>query len=241
MTTMIKRIVCGTILATLLLTAGSVRAIMFTGSSGSLSASADFQLAAGNLVITLRNTATADVLVPGQVLTALFFDTIPTATLTPVSALLGAGSTVWFGPINGGNVGGEWAYASGLIGAPGGARQGTSSTGLGLFGAGNFGGPNLQGPVSVDGLQYGITSAGDNPTTGNAAVTGGFALIHDSVVFTLTAVPADFSISNVRFLYGTSLSETIIPSDTPVPDGGSTIALLGFAMLGGGYLRRKLA
>jgi hypothetical protein len=39
---------------------------------------------------------------------------------------------------------------------------------------------------SPDGLQYGITSGSDNPSTGNAAVTGANALIQNSVVFTFS-------------------------------------------------------
>jgi hypothetical protein len=125
--------------------------VMFTGSSGSLAASATFDIVGGQLQIVLTNTSAADVMVPAQVLTALFFD-IPGVTLTPVSAALTAGSTVYFGPDGGGNVGGEWAYASGLTGAPGSAALGASSSGFGLFGSGNFGGANLQDPDAVDGL-----------------------------------------------------------------------------------------
>src|SRR5262249_54506972 len=143
-------------------TSGAKADLFVTGSSGSLAASADFSLSGNTLTITLTNTSTSDVLVPTDVLTGLLFNT-PTA-LTPVSALLPAGSTVFFGPNGGGNVGGEWAYAF---------QGGTSSSGLGIFGNANFNGSNLQGPTAVDGLQYGITSAGDNLATGNQAVTGG--------------------------------------------------------------------
>jgi hypothetical protein len=81
--------------------------------------------------------------------------------------------------------------------------------------------------------------------TGNAAVTGGFALTKNAVVFTLTAVPSDFTVSNVRFLYGTSLTDPILVGGTPgdepgVPDGGSTIALLGSALVAAGMLRRRI-
>ena len=100
---------------------------------------------------------------------------------------------------------------------------------MGLFSQPNFNGPNLQNPESVDGLQYGITSAGDNTSTGNAAVTGNFALIQHSVVFTLWGNPAltaieDYTISNVSFQYGTSLSEPNVTVPEP-----TTLALVFIA------------
>src|SRR5947208_15845268 len=70
----------------------------FTASSGGLSASAQFVTGGGQLIITLANTSTADVTAPNQVLTAVFFDTDPNTVLNPVSAILGAGSTVLFNP-----------------------------------------------------------------------------------------------------------------------------------------------
>ena len=218
--------------------------LVFTASSGTLAASANFSYNAGTnlLTVVLSNTSGADVLNPAQVLTALFFDItgFPPATLTPVSAMLTGGSTVFFGADGGGNVGGEFAYGSSLAGAPGGAVLGTSSAGFGLFGAGNFGGPNLGGPAAVDGVQYGLTSAGDNMAVGNAAVTGGNALIKNSVTLTLLS-SADFAegaIHNVSFQYGTALDETNIPS-TPEP---TTMLLLGLGLAGSGgmsVIRRR--
>lgn len=224
--------------------------LTFVSANGLRSASATFDVVAGNLQITLNNISTNDVTTPtggGAILTSVFFDLAPTTTLTPVSAMLGLGSTVFFGPINGGNMGGEWAFGSGLVGAPGNAGLGTSSSGFGLFGQANFLGANLQGPTAVDGLQYGITSAGDNLLTGNTPVTGGNALIQNSVIFTLSGNPVftligDYTISNVSFQYGTSLSdpndpgvfvETIIPEPTTL----SICALLLIPL--GSQLRRK--
>jgi len=246
---LIKTIV-GTVALVTMLVAGSAKGASFSGGtftatgSGGLSASATFSVSGTTLTIILANASTADVLAPNQVLTALFFDTTPDMLLTPVSAMLALGSTTYFGS-TAPNVGGEWSYAHDISNAPGGtANQGTSSTGLGLFSpSGNFPGANLQGPVSVDGLQYGLTSAGDIMTTGNSAVTGGFALTKNSVILTLTMSTSPLNnISNVRFLYGTSLDGTLLTSkDTPpVPDGGSTLILLGSALAGVGLLRRKI-
>ncbi len=222
---------CCMFLASLLAVSGaSADSITFSGSSGSLSASAKFELVGNTLTVTLTNTSTADVLIPTEVLTAVFFDIAGNPTLTPNSAVLGSGTTVFFGPSNGGNVGGEWAYAAGLSGAPGGATQGISSSGLGLFGNPNFPGPNLEDPVAVDGLNYGITSAGDNSATGNAEVTGNVPLIKNQVIFTLSGLPASFAlgdISDVQFQYGTALTDTHV--STPEP---GTLLLLGSSLFG---------
>jgi hypothetical protein len=211
--------------------------ITYSGSSGSLAAEASFDLSGGNLVITLTNTSTSDVLIPTEILTALFFDINPSTPLTKISAVLGAGSTVLFGSTDaGGVVGGEWAYKPGLSGAPASAGLGVSSAGLGLFGPSDlFPGSNLQGPGSPDGLQYGITSAGDNAGTGNAEVTGSNALIKNSVVFTF-GVQSGFtldSISNVQFQYGTGLGDPHFSSNN-VPEPTTVIIWsmlfgLGFA------------
>ena len=213
-----------------------------TGSLAGLAASVDFTVSGSNLLVTLANIATGDVSIPTQVLTAVFWSDA-TAALGRVSANLAVGSSVLFAPAGGAgpNVGGEWAYLSGLSGAPNGATDGISSSGLGLFGPGDrFPGSNLQGPDSPDGLQYGITSSGDNPATGNAPVTGGNALIENAVLFTLSGLPSNVSlasIGNVTFQYGTALTDpTINPSPVPVP---AAVWLFGSALAGIGLLSRR--
>lgn len=235
-------IVFATALATVGLT-GQAQADLYTGSSGALSASVDFSInGSGQLVAVLTNTSTADVLVPSNVLTAVFFSS--NAALTPVSAVITAGSTFLFDTVApvpvAGNVGGEWAYGS--VSLPGvGAIQGISSSGFGLFGNANFGGPNLQGPTAVNGLQYGITSAGDNTATGNRAVRGANALIQNSVTFTFAAgsgINLD-SIRHVTFQYGTSLFDPHVSGREVrgVPEPASAL-LLGSGLIAAGLWRR---
>ena len=240
----------------------SAHAILFTGSSGSLSASANFDVTGSNLIVTLTNTSTADVLVPSNVLTGVYFSGV--GALSSTSALLSPGSTVIYDPQGqptGGSVGGEWGFGSGLS-APGGATAAIMSTGaLGGLGQPTFPGANLAGPVGLDGLQYGIVSAGDNSATGNGGVTGSEGLIDNSVTFTLGGLPAGFSlasIGNVSFQYGTSLTEPIVPGtpggqcpngapnfpicspqvETPEP---MSMAMLGVGLAGLGLVRRRRA
>ena len=247
-----KFVLYGLALSAVTLGAVSVEAapITISGSSGDRAASATFDTSGTNLIVTLTNTSTSDALVPVDILTAVFFSLAGDPTLSRVSAVLGAGSAVHFGGTDaGGVVGGEWAYLDGLVGAPGGADEGISSSGFGLFGPFElFPGTNLQGPDSPNGLQYGITSAGDNLATGNAPVTGGEALIKNSVVFTLSGLPVGFNpaalgaVTNVSFQYGTGLTEPNVPGVTTgsvtIPEP-ATLSLFGVVLAVAAWRRRR--
>jgi hypothetical protein len=225
--------------------ASSAHAVTFSGSSGSLAASAAFTVnGAGNLVVTLTNTSTADVLVPANVLTAVFFDLGGTTTLSRISGTLSGASTVFYDPDGqpaGGVVGGEWAYKAGLA-TPYTATEGISSAGLGLFGpADRFPGANLAGPLDPDGLQYGLLSAGDNTATGNpGGILGSGGLIKNAVTFVLSCSPLCTSstlnqIANVVFQYGTALTEPHFGA-VPLPPA---LVLFGTALVGMGVLSRR--
>jgi len=105
----------------------SVSAVTFIGSSGNLSASADFSLVGNTLTVTLVNTSSHDVLVPTDVLTAVWFDV--THTLTPNSANPN-GSSLYCGSLT--NVGNGWGYYSGLDGGGQGKNDGITAVGFGV-------------------------------------------------------------------------------------------------------------
>ena len=214
---------------------------IFSGSSGSLSASANFGLSGNTLTIILTNTSLADVLVPADVLTGFFFDTAH--TLTAVSASLN-GSTVNYGSLVT-DVGEGWQYKGGVSAQ--GKNAGISAAGLGIFGpTGNFFTPG----VSSDGLDYGILSAGDDLSTGNTGVTGHGPLIKNSLTFTLSAA-AGFSLnelgSSVVFQFGTALDEPHFTGDGGGGGGGggavtpepATFVLVGGALALAGIARGR--
>jgi len=211
-------------------------AVTFTSSDLSgRAASATFSISGSILTVQLTNTSTHDALDATDILTGVFFNITNTGPLTPLTADLAAGSHAYDIPSGAlaepdtsgkTGVGGEYAYGSGLAYTHA-ATEGISSSGLGLFGNGNFtaSDPNgdLGGPSggAIDGVQYGITSAGDNLSTGNGSLTStnNHFLIQNSVVFTLSGVfPGNAGVTDVWFQYGTALNE---PSIQGTPGGGT--------------------
>jgi hypothetical protein len=210
------------------------------------SATATFALSVSgtttDLVITLTNTADYKPNDPPDMLTAVFFTLSGDPTLTKVSGALSAGCcTVDSGTnLTVTGCGGSWAYAAGLSGAPRNANEGISSAGFSWFGPGNlFPGTALPGDkCPPDGVGGGLTTVIDDGSRYNGGLTG-LPFIKDSAVFTLSCVPASFSlpeISNVSFGYGSIPDQVIAAILVPEP---SAIALTGAGLLLLGVFGRK--
>jgi hypothetical protein len=227
------------IVACLGLVTSARAAVIFSGSNGNLAASAEFDAVGGNLLVRLTNTSSSDVLLPAEVLSAVFFDVVGSPTLTRVSAFIAPGSGVVNGTAPGGDVGGAWAFKAALVGAPGGAKYGISSAGLGLFGPSDvFPGADPDPNNGPDGMSFGLLSAGDNTATGNSPILTN-TFVKNSVDFVLSGLPAGFSlgsITNVRAQYGTALVSEPEIQLFPEPTSLSLIAL-GATML----IRRRRA
>src|SRR5215469_3536537 len=132
-----KRTITALGILTLLTTATALASpLQAVGSQGSLSFSALFDNIGGGLLqITITNTGLVAPASENDVIGALFFSLNGDPVLTPVSLSLGAASSIANGS---GDPSPHWNYATGLSG-PGGATQGLSAAGYGLFdGKGNF-------------------------------------------------------------------------------------------------------
>jgi hypothetical protein len=215
-------------------------ATTFTATNGSnLSASATFDIVAGHLVVTLTNTSTVDVNQPAQILHALFWDMTGSPSLSYTSANICATCSFTASGPTGTDVGGMWGY----ITSPSGVSQG-----YGLSSAGYTIGSYTFAPGAADqphqgtppaGGDYGIVSAGYTTAGDNGGVTNNQPYINNSVIFDMGAFNGSLSsIGNVRFQYGTALTD---PSLTPaVPEPATwAMMLLGFGAIGVSMRRRR--
>ncbi|HTM54071.1 MAG TPA: XDD4 family exosortase-dependent surface protein [Pirellulales bacterium] len=228
-------------IALVVVAAGALCAPAFAGpisysfTNGGRSASVTFSMSGSDLVVDLSNTSLSDALVPTDILTGVFFEIVGNPLLGTISAKVPVGNEVYDGGTNtiitpGDRVvGGEWAYKNSIVAVPP-NNEGISSSGLTIFGSGDlFPGPDLEPPPSPDGVQYGITTAGDNLLTGNGGITG-TGLIKSAVQFKLSGFVGepDALIAGAYFQYGTSLDEPGFQGgDIPEP---TSVALLAIGM-----------
>lgn len=214
---------------------GSVAAdISFTYTSGNLAARATFGRDGTDLLVTLENISTYDVMLPVEILTGVYFD-LGGVTLTPVSVVLTDGSVVLFPVVDGSDgldendeLGGEYAFRDDLTSAPASIVMASAGLDDRLGPPHLFPGGSLWTPDSPDGLGYGLTSAGDDSGTGNSKVTGEVPLVQNGVVFRLSGLPeVGFSVEdihNVEFNYGTEFNPT------PVP-GAALLGMIGLGLV----------
>lgn len=237
-------------------TLGRPAGALFTGSclaptGNTLAASAYFSTyRSGDIwhLDVLLTNASADVseLTRSDTLTGLFFSFASPVTLTPVAATLPDGTKVWHNgsPIPGhtSNVGGEWAYVSGLTVGGSNDLHGIGSAGFGLFGPSDRFDThqNLSGPNDPNGLQYGILPAISSwPSDWNPTMIEE-ELISNAVRFTFSTGSTELAVmpNGVWAQYGTDLREPrfrlssddippegIVPEPTSLALAGGTFAL----------------
>lgn len=233
----------------------SAEPVLFTGTGTntydsqhhSLDASALFETytvaSTTYLKITLTNTNTSDYdfdkskTVPSDVLTGLLFDVVGNTSLTLDTAWVFAPNKI-LNPDTGagnaeapptGSVIGGWQYKRAASGTLTGVtqHQGLGTAGLDIFKGSEVGDVN-----------YGIVNAAYQDGEGNTGVSNG-RVIRNAVVFTLTGISSLFnpkaSISNVRFQYGTAITEPHLDGhdkpieSTPEPN---TLVLSSLALVG---------
>lgn len=197
--------------------------------------------ASGDLTIFLTNTAPIAPAIPAEILHAVFWnsETFTSLPLSGATAKISTGSlaeqfNTLFTYSAGTNVGGEFAYASGIFG-PNGTSQGISSAGYGLFGNGNLGGSNITNTVAVGGIDWGIVNSTFVFGSGNTPMQDN-PLIKTSATFTFdTNFTSPILIDDVTFQYGTALTDNHITA--PIP---GSLLLLGSGILGLVGFRKKL-
>jgi hypothetical protein len=131
-------------------------------------------------------------------------------------------------------VAGDGTWTPGATGSTGwGVDAGTLHlTALGFVGPAGL----ILGPPDVSG----VYANANNSIAGNGPHNP-FLGLSATFVLNVPGVDADTTINDVQFSFGTTPGN-YVPSTPPgVPDGGTTLALLGVALSGLGLLRRKLS
>jgi hypothetical protein len=98
------------------------------------------------------------------------------------------------------------------------------------------------------GLIIGPPDAGGNYSNGNGSIDGNgphnpFSALSATFILNIPGVNVDSSITDIQFSFGTTPGNDVpgLPPGTNVPDGGTTVLLLGAALSGLGLVRRKLS
>lgn len=201
----------------------------FSQSFGQRAASVKFERSGDNLVVTLWNVSFNDVTAPADVLTGVFFELDGVTTpLTRVSAGLGGNSAILFASAGGANnIASQWAYSGDLNNGPAGCRFGISTLGMGIL---NDADRFASGSGTLSGIAYGLTSIGDDSTTGTAGVTGDAPIVQSAAIFVLTSIPSTFdpgnAVRNVMFQYGDDRGGPNFPAP-----GAAALALAAIGLL----------
>lgn len=189
-----KSQLCIAVAVALLTTGQAFAAVSATVSSGDKSAQAVFDRTAdGRMVIRVSNLSGSDLTRPRDLLTAVYFDTDQSLSLNYVGTATREGSHV----VNGAdrvNISSEWT----LSGRKKLRRQTGAMFGLGAANLGGF----FKGVGNID---FGLTSAGDDPDTGGKKLRNR-ATVQNEIIIVLSGLPEDFDpttdITEVMFQFG---------------------------------------
>ena len=204
-----------------------------------LSGTVDMTLSGNVLTITLVNTSAAGSASGANgLLSGLAFNLPGYSGAVDIiggSVILGPGSSFVNSPV--GDLSKEWGFQN--SNAPGhfnGLAVDTVVATMEADTTTKFAGGNITLPDVLDGPEYGLVRTGGN--------AGGLSAVQNSVVVTLTLsktiAPGDYATYLGRINSGLVAIEFGSPTGA-VPDGGSTLVLLGSALTALGYVasRRK--
>jgi hypothetical protein len=221
--------------ALMALTAANVNAVQFTGTGTGLDAQANFTISAGSITITLINLE-PDLQNVGQCISGLNFDVSGFSGSAAIGSAKGFTSDISAGTYTPSLT--QTTLSHWGISAPGGTEIDlTTLTSMQpnqlIAGPDNKG--KLDGSGTYDNLNGSLQNSHEPVVLGSATFT-----------ITSSTITANSTISDVIFNFGTSPGEytaTGVPN-TPhggVPDGASTVTLLGAVLTGIGLFHKKLA
>ena len=218
-----------------LATESKAGSLNFTGTGTGLDVEGDFSWSAGSMTITLKNLEQNPVSA-SQLLNGVNFD---------ITGANGSGSLTTSGSGNTTTISSGGSYTAGVSTSL--TRYNTSESGNAVTMTALGGGQPSQLIIGPD------DHGGFDPTKGkfsaaNSSIINFNPNVLGSAIFTISipGITSSSTISDVVFTFGTQAGEASAPGvpNTPhggVPDGASTVTLLGAVLTGMGLFRRKLA
>jgi hypothetical protein len=201
------------------------------------SASVDMTVSGSTLTITLRNLLSGGPTGAGGLLTGIGFDLPDNVDIRSGSVVVGSGSRIRGGSLNGSGAGtsvsGEWGFNNGTSGHFNGLAIDTQISTMTADASSKFSNTPIDGPAGLSGPDFGLLGIRGN--------RGGLTAIENSIVITLLmnrTLNGGFLDSVQGGLVAVTFGS---PTGAAVPDTAATSMLLGLALLGLEGLRRRMA
>lgn len=213
--------------------------VILADAPAGLSASVDMTVSGSYLTITLRNTSTGGASGANGLLTGLAFCLPSAYTIVSGTAIVPSTETLVnvTGTVTGGNISGEWGYQnSNTPGHFNGLAVNRVVSAMEADTTSKFSSTSIQNPSNLNGPEFGLVRDGGN--------AGGLAAVMNEVIIRVrlgTSVGYDPT-TQANFLAAINRGTVAVTFGSPsgVPDGGSTVALLGMALSGLGLVARRL-